>query len=320
MVLLHAFDYLIAPTIEFAHFCRGFRYKRTTVAAFDWHYIQREGSASQTTEPVVFVHGFSSWKGSWVKTASLVDEKYQVVIPDMPGHGRTEPKDHLAGYGANEQAQRLHVFMENAIEPEQKVHLVGVSMGGLIAGVYAAMYPDRVRSLTLICAAGLTMPQKSNAYKLMENSVSNPLLPRTADEIIELTSYMSHRPKFPRFLAPILAAFRERNFKTDEMIFNDMTAKPTLLEDYLPHIRARTLLMWGKNDRILDPSSLSVLDEKITNPEAKYILPIDECGHMLHFEQSEVCANAINAFIHGEDPTSVVEAFRSASSKADIQR
>ncbi|TMW56441.1 hypothetical protein Poli38472_006451 [Pythium oligandrum] len=307
MSLLFLFDNVLAPTMEFAHYLRGFRQKNVDTAAFEWSYIERQGTEPQTTEPVVFIPGFSSWKGSWVRIASLVDEKYRIVIPDLPGHGRTEPKDPLADYGAMAQTRRLHAFMETTMPEGQKVHLVGVSMGGMIAGLYAALYPERVRSVTLMCPAGLTMPKKSDAYQRLEATGENLMLPRTPEQIEEMGPYMSTRPpELPSLIVKMAAAFRERSYETDKKIFNDMMTTPTLLEEHLPKIRVPALVMWGKKDRILDISSLAVLNEKMTNAAPKHIVEVEESGHMLHHEQFEVCAKAINAFLNGHEPAQAI--------------
>ena len=65
-------------------------------------------------------------------------------------------------------------------------------MGGMIAGVYAAKYPERVRSLTMICPAGITMKNKSDALKALEESGENLLLAHTADDIISMNKLISH--------------------------------------------------------------------------------------------------------------------------------
>ncbi|TMW56435.1 hypothetical protein Poli38472_006445 [Pythium oligandrum] len=308
MVLLQLFDYLIVPTIQFARFCRGFHAKNVSIDEFEWHYIEREGCAPNETEPVIFVHGFSSWKESWLNVASRVDKKYKVVIPDLPGHGKTEPADPLMSYTIKEQTERLSKFIDKTIPAGQKVHVVGCSMGGLIAGMYSAMYPDRVRSVTLICPAGLTMPKKSDAYHVLENEGKNLLMAHTTDDVIEMNQYLGFKPlNIPRMIASTIAQHRKRTISVVQRIFDDMSTEPTLLEEYLHLIQAKTLVMWGKNDRILDFSSFPIIQEKLSNASKKYTIAFDECGHTVQHERYQECANAINAMISGNEPTAVMK-------------
>jgi abhydrolase domain-containing protein 6 len=85
-------------------------------------------------------------------------------------------------------------------------------------------------------------------------------------------------------------------------IVNDSLGNRTILEDRLHLIHARTLIFWGKNDRILDVSSLPILEQKLVNAEQKYSVVFDECGHTVQHEKYEECADAINQFLNGETP------------------
>jgi pimeloyl-ACP methyl ester carboxylesterase len=212
MVFAGLMQSLLISTIDFARFCRGFRGKTAQVDEFEWSFMERDAKAPDTTEPVVFVHGFSSAKESWTRLAARIDKKYQIVVPDLPGQGRTLPADPSCSYTMDDQAERLHKFLEATIPADRKVHLVGCSMGAMLAGVYSATYPNRVRSLTMICPAGITMPNKSDAYKLLDDEGKNLLLAETPDEMAEMFSYISHRPvPIPRFVISFAAKYRARH-------------------------------------------------------------------------------------------------------------
>lgn len=197
--------------IEVLRFCAGFSSKTATVDQFSWAYIERAGKDEDATEPVVFLHGFSSVKESWVNVARGVDKRFKVVIPDLPGQGRTTPADALMNYSVDRQARRLHEFIESEIPPEKKVHIVGCSMGGMLAGAYAGMYPNRVRSVTLLCPAGITMPNKSHTFRLLEDTGKNLLLARTADDIIAMNEVLTFKSrKIPK---PFAAAFAKERVR-----------------------------------------------------------------------------------------------------------
>ena len=81
-----------------------------------------------------------------------------------------------------------------------------------------------------------------------------------------------------------------------EKLAKDIVDHPTVLEDHLPLIKAKTLVLWGKNDRVLDVSSVDVLREKLD--AAKEIIVVDECGHTIHHEKFQECTEFINRFIY----------------------
>ncbi|ETV90471.1 hypothetical protein, variant [Aphanomyces invadans] len=179
---------------------RRLGYVDSVVAAggFRWSYLEKNEAPNEgdsTTKPVVvFVHGFSSEKDSWLNVAKYVSPSTRVLIPDLPGHGMTSPMLATGNYRAAEQVRNLKSFLDATVGPNTPVHLVGCSMGGLISGVFAATYPDQLHSLTLICPAGVSMPRKSPVLKLYEDEGKNVMRAGTVDEIMDMFQYIAYRP------------------------------------------------------------------------------------------------------------------------------
>lgn len=86
-----------------------------------------------------------------------------------------------------------------------------------------------------------------------------------------------------------------------EKIVTDCLTEQTILDAYLPQIRAKTLVLWGKEDRVLDVSCLEKLEELLAVD--KYVLVFDDCGHTVQHERASECAVAINQFLGGDMPT-----------------
>ncbi|KAL3671622.1 hypothetical protein V7S43_003535 [Phytophthora oleae] len=289
---------LFLSVIDAVRFVSGFSAKFTSVDLYNWSYIERPGKDEQATDVVVFLHGFSSMKESWVRVARGVDKRFKIVIPDLPGHGRTTPADTLTNYSMPNQAQRLHEFLEKEVTADKKIHLVGCSMGGMLAGVYAGLFPNRVKTLTMICPAGITMPKKSELLVMLEESGRNLLLAHTAEDIHEMNRALSFKPrKVPNAVASIVAAERKKQLPVLEKIVGDALENPIVLEELLPNIRAKTLVMWGKRDRVLHVSSVEVLQEKLS-PEAQgQVVLFDDCGHIVQHEKHAECTTAINKLL-----------------------
>ncbi|RLN86979.1 hypothetical protein BBJ28_00016972 [Nothophytophthora sp. Chile5] len=287
--------------MDVMRYVSGFSAKNASVDQYNWSYIERAGKDEEATDVVVFLHGFSSMKESWVRVARGVDKRYKVLIPDLPGQGRTTPVDAIANYSMPSQAQRLHEFLEKEVPADKRIHLVGCSMGGMLAGVYAGTYPQRVRSLTMICPAGITMPQKSELLRMLEDTGRNLLLAHTSEDVIEMGQVLSYAPSnIPHIVSSMVATERAKQLPVLEKIVRDALANPTVLEDQLPNIRAKTLVMWGKHDRVLDVSSVEILEKKLT-PEARgQVLLFDDCGHILQHEKYAECTAAINKFLAGD--------------------
>jgi pimeloyl-ACP methyl ester carboxylesterase len=107
------------------------------------YYVQGKG------EPVVLIHGWLSSAGiNWALpgTSALLARDYQVIALDVRGHGLSDKPAREEAYGPElvEDVARLLDHLKI-----KKAHIVGYSMGGIIAAYFIAKHPDRVLSGTL---------------------------------------------------------------------------------------------------------------------------------------------------------------------------
>ena len=102
---------------------------------------------------VFILHGWLDQSAAWDPVAQeLKDQNYHVIVPDHRGHGKSEhvPKSthyHFPDYVADILALHRHFN-------DVPIHLIGHSMGGTIASIYSALFPQKVHSLTLIEGLG----------------------------------------------------------------------------------------------------------------------------------------------------------------------
>jgi pimeloyl-ACP methyl ester carboxylesterase len=108
-----------------------------------WYAVQGNG------EPVVLIHGWlSSAALNWdlPGISALLAKDYQVITLDVRGHGRSDKPTKEEDYGPELVEDIVRLLDHLKIE---KAHIVGYSMGGIIAGNFIAKHPDRVLSGTL---------------------------------------------------------------------------------------------------------------------------------------------------------------------------
>jgi len=114
---------------------------------------------------VVLVHGFSTPSFVWNDhVAPLVDAGYRVLTYDNFGRGLSDRPN--AMYDADLFDRQLDELLD-ALGVNRRVDLVGYSMGGAIATIFATRHPERVRSLALIAPAGLGVEGGGNAELLL---------------------------------------------------------------------------------------------------------------------------------------------------------
>ena len=93
---------------------------------------------------------------------------------------------------------------------KRKLHLTGISMGGHIAGVYAAKYPNVVSSLTLMCPAGIDAPVLSDFIAEIAAGGKNYLLPETTEDFLVMMNKVAHKEvPIPYFIARIFTEARK---------------------------------------------------------------------------------------------------------------
>ena len=113
--------------------------------------VRRRGAGA----PLLYLHG-AGLTGKWLQVHEALAGGADVIAPEHPGCGETPPQDWLREVG---DLVVHYDDLRRVLGLHDRFDLVGYSLGGWIASEFAAMFPDRVRSLTLIAPIGLTMPQ-----------------------------------------------------------------------------------------------------------------------------------------------------------------
>lgn len=124
-------------------------------------YYEKKGSG----DFVVLLHGFTLDTRMWDDQFDLLAKSYQVIRFDHRGHGRSE--------GVREQFMQDE-DLKALLQPlgVDRVHIVGLSMGGLVATIFAIKNPEMLRSLVLVDSAVTFDPSREFDHRLL-NHISN---------------------------------------------------------------------------------------------------------------------------------------------------
>ncbi|KAK2915456.1 monoacylglycerol lipase abhd6-A-like isoform X1 [Channa argus] len=260
------------------------------------------GMVGGTMPSMLLLHGFSATKDMWLPVVKHLPRNQHVVCVDMPGHegtSRTGPED----YSIQGQVARIHQFVQSVGLDKRPFHLVGTSMGGNVAGVYAATYPSFLSSVTLICPAGLVYPKDSEfvtQLKEMEKTQkqdSIPLIPTNLHEVECMIKLCFHNPgNFPRQVLQGVLDNRIPNNGFYREVFMEILGEKSrhLLQERLHLITSPLQVIWGKEDRVLDASGADVLHAAV--PGCKVEL-LDSCGHSVAMERPRKAAKLIMDFL-----------------------
>jgi len=242
-------------------------------------------------DPIIMLHGFGGSKNDWLQFSKYFTPNYRVILPDLPGFGdSTKLKDEE--FGIMFQVEKMHEFVK-ALQLE-KFHLAGHSMGGNIAGNFAGTYPEMVNSLTLIDAARVITPEKSEFDLLMEKGV-NPYMMKDVKDFDTFMEFLCYKPpQIPSFMKRYLTKQMMAIYELYENSFNDEWKKSIFPESRIRKITAPTLIVWGDSDKNLHVSSAYIFQKNI---EGSRVVIINECGHIPFMEKPEETASAYLEFL-----------------------
>jgi pimeloyl-ACP methyl ester carboxylesterase len=220
--------------------------------------------------PIVHVHGFGISGSYMMPTARMLTEHSVNIVPDLPGYGRSQRRDHTLDIP--ELAEAL-VAVLDALSLDKAV-LVGNSMGCPILLEVAHAAPERVERLVLVSPAGgvHNQPMGKAIVQLARDATrESPRMARTAV------------PDYVRF-GPINAL----------RLFHQLTQYPSL--ERLLHTPVPSLAVLGSRDPLLPPPQ-RVLEVARMSPEHVTLVLIRGAAHAINFSHPGELSNVIAAWL-----------------------
>jgi len=220
--------------------------------------------------PLLFLHGAggSNWRPGYDRLA----ERFRVYLPEHPGFGVTERPDWL------ETIQDLAIWYMDLIDHLQlaPVRLVGHSLGGWTAAELASLCSHPLRKLVLIDPAGLRIPGEQRPDLFLMNPEESIRTLYNDQKLADAILAMQPTPEQAQ------AQIRNKNM-TARLGWNPYLCNPAL-EPRLRRIKVPSLIVWGKQDRIIPLAHGELYAQHI--PGAKLAV-IDHCGHVAPVEQAD---------------------------------
>jgi pimeloyl-ACP methyl ester carboxylesterase len=238
-------------------------------------------------EPLLYLHGAGGLTG----VDPFLDElgkHFRVIAPYFPGYGDSTGGDLI------EDVLDASLFFHQLMDDLgiASAHVVGHSMGGMLAAELAAVDVHRVKKLVLVAPAGFWLDE-------------HPIPDVFAMELPELASYLFHDAKSP--LAQMFTTIPE-----DPQVLADMYVERTKrltqaskflwpipdrgLKRRIWRVAAPTLVLWGESDRLIPPIYSKEFTSRIRNARAA---TIKDAGHLVMYEQPEAFLKNVREFLNG---------------------
>ncbi len=251
-------------------------------------------------EPLVLVHGLGGAASNWLALAPLLLPGRRVLVPELPGHGGSEPLP--AAPNLNVYADRLALLVER--EGFAPAPVVGHSLGGAIALRLAIRRPELVSGLVLAGAAGISSGTRTARYALIVTGILKPgkrIAPHrwrvARSGALKTLVFGRWGAADPQALPPEVAeAFLSGPARHTDTV----SAANALMRDDprpdLDRVRCPSLVLWGARDNQLPIGDAFDYARRLRGR----LRVIADCGHLLIGERPDACADAIEEFLAGE--------------------
>jgi pimeloyl-ACP methyl ester carboxylesterase len=221
---------------------------------------------------------------SWLPLHEKLAAQFEVFIPIHPGFAGSEE-----GFEEFEEMEDLifHYLDLSAALRLDRPALAGASFGGWIGVEWAMRYGETLKSLVLIDALGLRLPDAPAADILsLDWAATRQAIFADPSSVVALET-IPDAPKAEAMVSTILA---RRTFARFAWQFPD---NPRLLR-YLYRMHVPTLIIWGEGDRYVPVAHGRAYQEGIANSK---LLTIPNSGHLPHIEAPEACAKIMSDFL-----------------------
>jgi len=226
--------------------------------------------------PVVFLHGANDQAGAWVRIVRPVMRGHRVVLIDLAGHGDSAPAD--GPLAAGDLVAGVEAVMDAEVVGAPAT-LVGNSLGGWLALVYARAHRDRVSHVVLVNGAAV----RGDGTEAQVN-----LLPRTREEAREAVA-ATMSPASPPVPAFVLDDLVRRGPRSPLARLEAAPVPDALaLDGHLGELRVPVTLIWGADDRVLP---LAYAERVAAALPAARVVRLERCGHVPQRE----CPDALGA-------------------------
>ncbi len=268
--------------------------------------------------PTVFmVHGLSGNWMNWLENIPQLAREHRVIAMDLPGFGRSPlPKAELT----------IGLYCDVLIAMMHKLDIetatfVGNSMGGQIVTKLSLEHPELVDRLVLVSPAGVTIDIARNPQVLWVLKTFGWLYTAGARSASFGSDPLSKSAPLRRALLGVVCRYPER--LPGPLVQRQLVGAGTAgfapavhaigncdLQDELERVDVPTLLIWGRNDRIIPSGDLRLWSRDVEDSEA---IIYEDTGHVAMFERPARFNADVNAFL-----TRTADSVR--SSTAGVQR
>lgn len=243
-----------------------------------------EGSGA----PILLLAGLGRASNAWYRTRPVLNQGYRTIAMDNRGAGQSDAPP--GPYSIEQMAADASAVLKAA--SVNTAHVMGLSMGGMIAQEFALKYPSKVRSLILGCTkpgGPESVPTEKEAQRVLATRNSDP------DEFgAAVRPYIYHPSTSAERIEEDMVQRRE--WYPSSEAYSAQLRAISAWDSYsrLSEITAPTLVIHGENDRLIPAQNAKLLASRI---RAAKLVIIPKASHIFTTDQTEAAHAAILEFL-----------------------
>lgn len=247
---------------------------------------QNQSCGYRRRPPLILINGMAEQAESWFCNLAVWRQHFDVYLPNLLVYEGVALQRRIAeglpisiGY----LVAQLHSYLEEFVQTPP-FHMVANSLGGKIAVEYAARYPEQVDRLVLFCPSGLSAEE---SLPLVEG------VRRTDPHSLVSSVFFDGGQLDPAVVDHYGRQFGNRRWRTGLL----RTIRGTMahrVRDRLAEVKQPTLLVVGREDRIVDPEES--IKAAALLPEGRLHV-LEHCGHAPQMEQPEAINRLVVEFL-----------------------
>ncbi|MER7078005.1 2-hydroxy-6-oxonona-2,4-dienedioate hydrolase [Saccharopolyspora kobensis] len=253
--------------------------------------------------PLLMLHGSGPGVTGWRNfrgNLPVFAERFRCLVLEFPGFGVSDPVDEHPMVAAPAAVRR---FLDGL--GVERADVIGNSMGGIVGARFAISDPDRVRRLVTIGGIGRSLfsPSPGEGINLLIEFTEDP----TRERLVAWLNSMVHdrslvteeliEERWAHATEPSTLASARKMYSRKAIEAAAASAEPPYWA-MLHRIRARTLITWGRDDRV-SPVDMALLPMRTIPGAELHVFP--DCGHWAMIEQKEAWESAVLAFLTREE-------------------
>jgi 3-oxoadipate enol-lactonase len=247
---------------------------------------------------LVLIQGLGSDRSGWDPVIGGLLRRFRLVLVDNRGSGRSDAPG--GPFTVEDMARDVIAVLDAARIP--RAHVLGVSLGGMVAQELAIQHPHRIDRLVLAC----TTPGWPFAYPMPAASVGLMAATRRLPREVALRRHVenalsahtvAHRPEL---VERLVAHQRPRRTAPDAWSAQAAAGAGYVGQLNQTRIRAHTLILHGDADTVVDPRNAQLLADRIPNSRL-VILPYR--GHLFFWEDPKGFADTVTSFLTADEHT-----------------